>query len=151
MNKIFHTPAAIKNSSNFASAALLCLFFVCGGAAAEGNLARRAERLEPLLVDAANGFSKTSYVIETGKFYRWRVESDGRDQYRIVAPELFQNSWIDHISIDGKAIEPIGLQAIEFDDEGEIDVFFLAIRPGSYEFYVPNLRSQGFSGTFEIR
>lgn len=143
------------NKSIFWRTALLCIIFLfCGNigdVSAEGNLARRAERLPILLIDAANGFSKTSYMIETGKFYRWRIESDGRDEYKILAPDLFENSWIDKISIDDRAIKPAGLHAIEFDDEGEIDIFFIAIRPGTYEFYVPNLRSQGFSGTFEIK
>ena len=135
-------------------AALLALLgMVCASSSnvvAEGNLARRAERLAPLVIDAVSGFSQTSYTIETGKFYRWRIESDGRDEYRILAPELFKNSWIDQILIDDKSIEPMGIHAIEFDDEGEVDIFFIPIRPGSYEFFVPNLRSQGFRGTFEI-
>ncbi len=134
---------------------LLCLMFVAsvspGDAAAEGNLAKRAERLDTLVIDAAEGFSRTSYAIETGKFYRWRIESDGRDEYRLLAPELFRNSWIDQVSIDDKEVKPAGLYAVEFDDEGEIDVFFLPVRPGTYEFYIPNLRTQGFSGTFEVR
>lgn len=134
---------------------LLCLIFLAcmmaSRVAAEGNMARRAERLETMVIDAAEGFSRTSYSIETGKFYRWRIESDGRDEYKLLAPELFRNSWIDQISIDDREVKPMGLYAIEFDDEGEIDVFFLPVRPGTYEFYIPNLRSQGFSGTFVVK
>ncbi len=135
-------------------AALSVILVFCasiGGVSAEGNLARRAERLPPLSIDAADGFSRTSYQIETGKFYRWRIVSDGRDEYKILAPDLFKNSWIDRISIDDKSVKPAGLHAFEIDDEGEIDIFFIPIRPGTYEYYVPNLRSQGFSGAFEIK
>ena len=39
-------------------------------AAGEGNLARRAERLDELKIDAAKGFSRTSYELETGKYDR---------------------------------------------------------------------------------
>jgi hypothetical protein len=56
---------------------------------AAGNLAIRAERLEELKLDAAEGFSVKSYRIETGKFYRWRIASDGREEYKLLAPMPF--------------------------------------------------------------
>ena len=56
-------------------------------ARAEGNLATRAERLEPLLLDAAEGFSIKRYEIETGQFYRLRVTSDGREEHMFRVPE----------------------------------------------------------------
>jgi hypothetical protein len=37
------------------------------------------------------------------------------------------------------------------DDEGGIDVYFIPIRPGTYEFFVENYRESGMLGTFEIR
>ena len=55
---------------------------------AEGNLARRAERLQELKIDAAKGFSIKKYLLETGKYYRWRIISDGRDEYSFVFPKL---------------------------------------------------------------
>ena len=58
---------------------------------AEGNLAKRADRLEPLMLDAADGFSIKRYEIETGRFYRWRITSDGREEYMLRAPELIRN------------------------------------------------------------
>lgn len=118
---------------------------------AAGNLAARAERLEPLALDAADGFSVRRYEIETGVYYRWRIESDGREEYKLLAPELFRNSWIDQVSIEDKEVKPLGLYAVEFDHEGEIDIWFLTLRPGSYRFYVEGLESQGFEGVFEVR
>ena len=118
---------------------------------AAGNLAARAERLEPLVLNAADGFSIDKYEIETGVYYRWRIESDGREEYKLLAPELFRNSWIDQISIEDKEVKPFGLYAVEFDDEGTIDVWFMPVRPGSYRFYIEGLASQGFEGVFEVR
>ena len=68
-----------------------------------------------------------------------------------MAPELFRNSWIDQISIEDKEVKPFGLYAVEFDDEGTIDVWFMPVRPGSYRFYIEGLASQGFEGVFEVR
>ncbi len=121
-------------------------------AGAEGNLAVRAERLETLKLDAAEGFSIKTYEIETGQFYRWRIASDGREEYKLLAPGLFRNSWIDQIVIEDKEVKPLGgIYALEFDDEGEIDVYFLVVRPGRYGFYAENLRSQGFEGQFVVK
>lgn len=120
-------------------------------ALAEGNLAKRATRLVPLQLDAAQGFSQTNYELETGTYYRWRVISDGREEYKLLAPELFRNSWIDQVSIDDKEVKPTGLYAVEFDSDGKMDIWFLPIRPGKYRFYVEGLESQGFDGTVLVR
>lgn len=134
---------------------LRVVFLFCwmvSSAQAAGNLAARAERLPPLMLDAAEGFSIKTYEIETGQFYRWRIVSDGREEYKLLAPELFRNAWIDQIVIEDKEVKPYGgIYALEFDDEGEIDVFFLVIRPGRYSFYVENLRTQGFEGVFVVK
>lgn len=132
--------------------ALILTLSHSGGAEAAGNLAKRADRLEPLKLDAAKGFSIKTYEIETGKFYRWRIESDGREEYKLLAPELMRNSWVDQIVIEDKEVKPFGgVYALEFDDEGAIDVFFIVMRPGRYVFYVENLRTQGFEGHFEVK
>ena len=129
--------------------AAVCLLFAMPALAA-GNLAKRAERLPELALDAAKGFSVKEYRLETGKYYRWRIVSDGREEYKLLAPELFRNSWIDQVSIEDKEVKTMGLYAVEFDDDGEIDVWFMPIRPGTYEFFVENLRSQGFTGNFIV-
>jgi hypothetical protein len=118
---------------------------------AEGDPTRRANRLEPLLLNAETGFSVTSYEIETGVYYRWRIVSDGLEEYRLLAPGLFRESWIDQVVVEDKEIKPFGLYAVEFDDEGTIDVWFIPQRPGEYSFYAENLETQGFSGVFVVK
>ena len=118
---------------------------------AAGDPTTRATRLDPLELDAASGFSITEYKVESGVYYRWRIVSDGLEEYKLLAPGLFRESWIDQVVIEDKEVKPFGLHAVEFDDEGEIDIWFIPIRPGTYEFYVEGLNSQGFSGTFVVR
>lgn len=119
---------------------------------AAGNLAARAERLPELEIRGAEGFSVTSYEIETGKFYRWRIESDGREEYKLLAPELMRNVWVEQVSIEDKEVKPYGgLYAVEFDDEGEIDIYFVPIRPGIYEFYVEGMQADGMLGSFVVK
>ena len=119
---------------------------------AKGNLARRAERLPELKIDAAKGFSIKKYLLETGKYYRWRIISDGRDEYSFVFPKLSRNVWIGQVVIEDKEVKPFGgIYSLEFDDEGEIDVYFLPIRPGKYEFYVENYRESGMLGQIVVK
>ena len=132
-----------------AIAVLACL--TAGALSAEGDPTRRATRLEPLVLDAAKGFSVDCYQVESGVYYRWRIKSDGLEEYKLVAPALFREIWVDQVVIADKEVKPYGLHALEFDDEGEIDVWFVPIRPGRYEFYVEGLRTQGFSGVFRVK
>jgi hypothetical protein len=120
-------------------------------APAAGNLAKRAERLAPLELHAAAGFSVKEYALETGVYYRWRIVSDGREEYRLMAPELFRNSWIDRVSAEDMAVEPAGLLAVELDNEGEIDIWFVPIRTGDYRFYIEGLETEGFEGVIHVR
>ncbi len=120
-------------------------------APAAGNLVKRAERLESLELNAGSGFSIKAYDLETGVYYRWRIVSDGREEYRLMAPELFRNSWIDRVSIEDQEVIPMGLHAVEFGDEGEIDIWFVPIRPGDYRFYIESLESEGFEGVMHVR
>ena len=133
----------------FVFAAIVCL--ITGASSAEGDPTRRATRLEPLVLDAAQGFSVDCYRLESGVYYRWRIRSDGREEYKLVAPAFFREIWVDQVVIEDKEVKPFGLHALEFDDEGEIDVWFVPIRPGRYEFYVEGLRTQGFSGVFRVQ
>jgi hypothetical protein len=129
----------------------LCALAFAAAAPAAGNLARRAERLAPLELNAATGFSVKEYTLETGVYYRWRVVGDGREEYRLMAPQLFANSWIDRVSAEDMAVEPAGLNAVELDGEVEIDIWFVPIRPGDYRFYIETLESEGFSGVMHVR
>lgn len=132
-------------------AGLCAAAMLVGPALAEGDPTRRATRLEPLVLDAAAGFSVTRYELETGVYYRLRIESDGLEEYKFLAPGLFRESWVDQVVIEDREVKPFGLYALEFDDAGEIDLWFVPIRPGSYEYHVEGLETQGFSGVFEVR
>ena len=121
-------------------------------ASGKGNLARRAERLEELKINAEKGFSIKKYLLETGKYYRWRIISDGRDEYSFVFPKLSRNVWIGQIVIEEREVKPFGgIYSLEFDEEGEIDVYFLPIRPGKYDFYVENYRESGMLGQIIVK
>ncbi|MDA0369822.1 MAG: hypothetical protein O2995_15690 [Proteobacteria bacterium] len=131
---------------------LFGLGFALPPAHAEGNLASRATRLDPLTLTGDLGFSTPRYELETGKYYRWRIESDGGEEFLVLAPGLMRNSWINQIVIDDKEVKPMGgIYGIEFDEAGIIDVWFVPIVPGNYDFWVDGFEDRGMKGVFVVR
>jgi hypothetical protein len=122
-------------------------------ALAEGNLASNATRLPELVIDSAElTFSETEYQLETGKYYRWSIVHDGGEELAIFAPELMRNSWINQIVINDLEVKPWGgIYSVEFDDEGTIDIWFVPIRPGEYDFYAAGYENRGLKGKFVVR
>lgn len=128
--------------------ALACL---SGPLFAEGNLASAPERLEPLVLDGeAWSMAPLTYTLETGKYYRWEIRSDGLEEFAVLAPELWRNSWIDQVVINDMEVKPMGLYSVEFDDEGTIEIWFVPIRPGQYDFWVDGFEVRGMLGHFEV-
>jgi len=120
---------------------------------AEGNLAAKPVRLEPLVLGADLSFSVKEYVLETGKYYRWQIQSQGGEEFLVQAPELFRNSWVNQVVIGDTEVKPVGggLYGVEFDDEGTADVWFVPIVPGDFEFYAAGFRERGMLGKFVVR
>ena len=118
---------------------------------AEGNLASRPTALELKINSDELSFSQSEYQLETGKFYTWSIEHDGGEEFAVVAPELFRNSWIDQLVIDDLEVKPFGLYSVEFDDAGTISISFVPIRPGEYSFYVPGYENRGLAGKFIVK
>ena len=128
--------------------ALTCL---SGPLFAEGNLASAPERLEPLVLDGeAWSMAPLTYTLETGKYYRWEIRSDGLEEFAVLVPELWRNSWIDQVVINDMEVKPMGLYSVEFDDEGTIEIWFVPIRPGQYDFWVDGFEVRGMLGQFEV-
>jgi hypothetical protein len=128
--------------------ALACL---SGPLFAEGNLASAPERLEPLVLDGeAWSMAPLTYTLETGKYYRWEIRSDGLEEFAVLVPELWRNSWIDQVVINDMEVKPMGLYSVEFDDEGTIEIWFVPIRPGQYDFWVDGFEVRGMLGHFEV-
>ncbi|WP_148912464.1 hypothetical protein [Maritimibacter alkaliphilus] len=119
---------------------------------AEGNLASQPERLPDMEIDSAElTLSVNQFELETGKYYRWRIVHDGGEEFQIVAPDLFRNSWVSQVVIEDLEVKPLGLHSVEFDDEGTIDIWFVPIRPGDFDFWIEGYENRGLAGTFVVR
>lgn len=138
---------------SIAAIATATAIIAAAGALAEGNLASRATRLDPLVLGADLSFSVKEFRLETGKYYRWRIESKGGEEFLIQSPGLFRNAWVNQIVINDIEVKPVGggIYGIEFDDEGVADVWFVPIRPGEYDYYARGFESRGMIGKFIVK
>ena len=64
---------------------------------------------------------------------------------------FFRNIWIDQIVIDKKEIKPTGIYFLEYDDKGSIDLFFIALRTGSYNYGIRGYPEKKFKGQIIIK
>ena len=139
--------------SRIARTVLIAAVLIVAGLAdvsAVGNLATRPTNLPPLVFDANLNFSVKEYKIETGKFYRWQIESKGGDEFALFAPELWRNSWVDQVVINKIEIKAQNPYSFEFDKEGVVEVTFLPIRPGRYPYWIKGYEQRGMAGVFIV-
>ncbi len=137
--------AVVAAGTAFASAAL-----------AKGDLAVKAEELEPLVLGSEESdytMSVKEYRLETGKAYSWEIRASGFKDYRIAAPEFFRNIWIRKIETEGLEIHAPIIYELEFEEgeKGEAELFFVPIRPGLYEFKARGLEERGMVGRIIVK
>lgn len=102
------------------------------------NLITKATDLAPLQLSAGKAFPKEPIQLEAGKYYRWKIESDGTSEMAIAAPDFFRFIWINEVVVNDIEVRPLGLDSIEFDDAGAAVISFVPIRPGEFEYFMPN-------------
>ncbi len=91
----------------------------------------------------------SSLLLQSGKYYEWEITSDGSQELALAGAEFLRAIWIDEIVINGIEIRPLGLDSIEFDEEGTVEISFLAIKPGTFRFGVPGRESQTIEITIQ--
>ena len=124
-----------------------------GPAAAKGYLATRPEELPELVLgtdDIGYGMSQTEYRMETGKAYSLEIKSTGAKEYAFEAPEFFNFIWLRKIEAGDIEIKATHLYELEFENEGESEIFFVPIKPGKYVFRVRGLEEKGMVGYFIV-
>jgi len=107
------------------------------------GLMDRANRtdLEPITLTAGAMNSGGPYTLNSGGYYRIEIVSDGTQEIAIEGPGFFRNVWVNEIVINDLEVRPLGVDSIEFDDEGTVEMSFIAIVPGRYE-----IRIRGTTG-----
>lgn len=131
--------------------AVVAALALTGVAHAEGNLAANGTDLTLSINTEDLTFSQNTWELETGKYYRIDITSDGNEEIAVVAPELWRNSWINQIVVNDLEVKSYGLYSVEFDDAGTFNISFVPIRPGEYDIYVPGYEDRGLKGKFIVK
>ena len=120
---------------------------------AEGDLSIRSKKLVLNLGSDKSDYdmSQKIFNMETGKSYRLEITSMGFKEYELEAEDFFRNIWIRSIEIDGIELDAPVINEIEFEREGEIEIKFVPIRPGEYDFEIERLQSKGMVGKFIVK
>jgi hypothetical protein len=110
-------------------------------------------RLDTLMLgsetDSAHMAPK-EYRLKSGQGYRLKIVASDQAEYALIAPALFRNIWIRKVEAGGVEIKSATLDEIEFEDGGEAELFFVAVRPGTYEFGPKGLMERGVVGKFIV-
>ena len=120
---------------------------------AKGDLSIKAKPLELILGSKTSDYdmSAKEFKLETGQAYRLRIESLGFKEYEFAAPEFFENVWIRKIEVEEVQISAPVIDELEFEGASEIEIFFVPIRPGFYEFEIEGLESKGMVGKIIVK
>ncbi|QBF30611.1 hypothetical protein [Thalassococcus sp. S3] len=106
------------------------------------------EDLPPITLSAGMPLAEAAWELKSGTYYEFEIEADGSQELALVGPEFFRAIWIDEIVIEGLEIRPLGVDSVEFDEAGTMEIGFVAIKPGSYYLKVPG--STGETQRLEI-
>ncbi len=114
------------------------------------GLLERANRvaLPPLTLASGEPVSAAPLALTSGTYYTIEIKADGSAELALVGPEFFRAVWVDEIIINDIEIRPLGVDSLEFDDEGVVEMSFIAIKPGRYDLHVPG--TTGASQRVEI-
>lgn len=121
---------------------------------AKGSLATRCKELPKLVLgtDAAGyAVSQSSYDLETGKCYKLEIESSGRKEYVLRGADFYRNIWLRKVEAGGMEIKAHSLYELEFEEEGEAEIFFVPIMKGKYKLVSVGLEERGTIITFNVK
>ena len=109
---------------------------------------KNKEDLPPVILSSGVPLADAPWELKSGTYYEFEIQGDGSQELALIGPEFFRAIWIDEIVVEGLEIRPLGLDSIEFDEAGEMEIGFVAIKPGSYYMKIPG--STGETQRLEI-
>ena len=132
----------------------IALVAATSSAFAEGYLALKAEKLPDLalgLGETGYGVSQKDFALTTGKAYRLKIKSTGQKECAWQAPEFSNFIWLRKIEVSKVEIKASHVYEIEMEREGEVEIFFVPIRPGEYAWGCRGLEGKGMAGRFIVK
>ena len=93
--------------------------------------------LPEITLSSGMPLSDAPWELKSGGYYEVEITSDGSAELGLTGSGFFRAIWIDEIVIEGLEIRPLGLDSVEFDEPGTMEISFIALKPGTYTLQVP--------------
>ncbi len=109
------------------------------------------QELDPITLSSGKPMVDKPYELEAGKYYRLEIVADGSAEVAISGPEFFRNVWVNEVVINDIEVRPLGLDSLEFDDEGVAEISFVTIRPGTFILRIPGTTGKTQQAIFNVK
>lgn len=93
--------------------------------------------LEEIELSVGKAMNDEVITLKSGGYYEIEITSDGSGEIQLHGPGFFRAIWINEVVINDLEVRPYGIESVEFDDEGTMEIEFLAIKPGQYFLGIP--------------
>lgn len=107
--------------------------------------------LSPLILSSGKPVAKEPYMLKSGGYYTIAIQADGSAELALSGGDFFRAIWVNEVVINDIEVRPMGMASLEFDDEGEAEVSFIAIQPGTYELSIPGSIGDSQKAVFTIQ
>ena len=101
-----------------------------------------------ILLSVGKPLADGPIALKSGMVYELEIEADGTGELALEGSGFFRAIWVNEVVVNGLEIRPFGLESVEFDEAGTMEIEFLAIKPGRYFLRIPG--SSGESQRVEI-
>ncbi len=106
---------------------------------AQSGIVGKAIELPTVTLSSGMPMADAPLELQSGQYYELIISADGSAEMAISGADFFRNCWFDEIVINDIEIRPLGLDSIEFDDEGEAEISFIPMKPGTFELHAPGV------------
>lgn len=107
--------------------------------------------LDPLTLASGQPVANETYVLKSGGYYKISIIADGSAELALSGGDFFHAIWVNEVVINDIEVRPMGIHSLEFDDEGEAEISFIAIVPGTYELSIPGTKGDSQKAVFVIQ
>lgn len=124
-----------------------------GAALAKGDLATKGTKLPELILgqgDAGFGVSQAEYRIETGKLYQLEISATGKQECALRGEKFFASVYVRKAEVGGVEVKAPFFSEFEFEGEGEVELFFVPVRTGSFKLGCAGLEDKGMGVTIIV-
>ena len=115
------------------------------------GLLGNVQKLDPITLASGKPLANKPYELTSGQYYRLDIVADGSAELAISGAEFFRNVWVDEVVINDIEVRPLGVDSLEFDDEGTATISFVTIRPGTFILRIPGTTGETQQAIFNVK